>query len=185
MTCSIRKLSKKYFALKDQQKGSIAVEASLLIPVIFLILFGTVQIIALFYDLSIVSNAATEAARQGSLSSTSPLNNQGIASVVTSYFSTNTPIYFTSANTPTTVVQICNASTSGSTFTITPGSCTTLNQSSAQTACPATRATPPAANLLIVTVNYTFSGLFGKVSKINPILWDGKVLSSTAQFVCG
>ena len=158
------------------QIGSVAIEAAMVLPVMLLMTFGGIQLSAMYYDYQLISGASTEAARQGALSSSSPLNNQGIAAVVTSFIAANPLITFGNATAAVTSVSLCTVSASGSTFTV--SSCSVLAQTSALTACPATRLTPPAGNLLQVTVTYGFQGPYKSVS------WANKTLTSTTQFMC-
>jgi Flp pilus assembly protein TadG len=158
------------------QIGSVAIEAAMVLPVLLLMTFGGIQLSAMYYDYQLVNAAATEAARQGVLSSASPLNNQGIAAVATSYLNANPLITFGNSATATVSVSLCTVNASGSTFTV--SACSVLAQTSAQTACPATRLTPPAGNLLQVTVSYNFQGPYKAVT------WANKTLSATTQFMC-
>ena len=57
------------------QIGSVAIEAAMVLPVLLLMTFGGIQLSAMYYDYILISSASTEAARQGILSSSSPLNN--------------------------------------------------------------------------------------------------------------
>lgn len=158
------------------QIGSVAVEAAMILPVLMLLSFGGIQLSAMYYDYQIITAAGVEAARQGILSSASPLNNQGIAAVASSYLTANPLITFGNTTSPAVSVTLCTVNATGSTFTV--SSCNVLSQSTATAACPATRLTPPAGNLLQVTVSYDFKGPYKAVS------WANKTLSSTTQFMC-
>lgn len=158
------------------QIGSVAVEAAMIIPVLMLLSFGGIQISAMYYDYQLIASAAVEAARQGILSSSSPLNNQGVAAVAASYLTSNPLITFGNSTAPVVSVSLCTVSATGSSFTV--SACNVLSQSTPTVACPATRLTPPAGNLLQVTVSYDFKGPYKAVS------WANKTLSSTTQFMC-
>lgn len=178
------------YALKFiRERGVAAIEAALVMPIVLLMIFGGIQVSAMYYDYLLVNSAATEAARQAVLASSTPLNSAGIASVALNYLTTSPVISFGSSNLPSVSVGYIPYTSSGSVITL---GATTMKAnaittstlatyaSSAQAAdiCPATRVTPPNGTLALVTVSYSFQGPYQSVS------WANKTLSSSIQFVC-
>jgi Flp pilus assembly protein TadG len=73
------------------ERGASAVEFAILLPVLMLILFGTIEFGMVMYSREILTNASREGARAGIVQQTPKLNQGQIEAVVTNYL-TNTGI---------------------------------------------------------------------------------------------
>lgn len=177
-------------ALLIGEKAVMAIEAALLLPVLLLMVFGGIQMTGMYYDYMLISSAATEAARQGMLSSTTPMTAAGMGAVATSYL-TNSPLitFGGTANTAwTSTVYLCKATTTTTTFSVadTSSNCTTGQNAKLGTstlACPASNdpnrlTNYPNGALLKVNVSYQFVGFWKNIPGSN------NNLSYTAQFMC-
>ena len=69
---------------KDQ-KGAVMIEFAFLAPLLFLILFGIVEISLLFYNKAVITNASREGARAGIVFSETRLTDDEIEAVVKNY----------------------------------------------------------------------------------------------------
>lgn len=88
---------------RKNQKGVAAVEFALLLPLLLLILFGTIEFSLALYDKAIITNASREAARAGVvLSNPKPTVTQ-IQAVATNYLQ-NYLITLSGTATPTVTV---------------------------------------------------------------------------------
>ena len=153
------------------ERGAAAVEFAIILPVLLLVMFGIIEFGTLMYDQIMVTNAAREGARWGSVQSVSlahpvSCSDPGIAAIqgsgscsgsgsnsdacmVSSNYAANTLISYQGSNSSPTVNVTCNTLGSGS------------NSGAA----------------IEVTVNYTFQGLgFGLLSAFQ----GSNNLSSTA-----
>ena len=74
--------------IKDQ-KGASAVEFAILLPVLILILFGTVEFGLLLYNQQVITNASREGARAGIVAQTPRVSEEEIETVVLNYCGTN------------------------------------------------------------------------------------------------
>ncbi len=144
--------------MKARERGAAAVEFAIILPVLLLVMFGIVEFGTLMYDQIMVTNAAREGARWGSVQSASlahPVScsdpsisiiqgsgscsgtGSGDACLVASSYAANSLISYQGNNNSPTVTVACNTIGSG------------INQGAA----------------IEVTVNYTFKGLgFGLFS---------------------
>lgn len=89
--------------MKKKQQGLAAVELSLVLPVIFLIIFVVIEFSIALYDKAIITNASREAARAGIVLKTPKLTTAQIQSIANNYLGTNL-ITFGSAVTPVVTV---------------------------------------------------------------------------------
>ena len=71
------------------QKGASAVEFALLLPVLILILFGTIEFGLLLYNQQVITNASREGARAGIVAQTPRVSESEIETVVLNYCGTN------------------------------------------------------------------------------------------------
>lgn len=167
--------------LIGNESGVAAIEAAIIMPAMFALIFGGMQASFMVYDYILITNAAAEGARQGSLSSSSPLNSTGIANVVQQFLTSSPPVNFgtgTLTTYLTTSVSTCVVNTSGSSMTYTNNpNCTIV--AAGGTACPATRLTAPAGTLLQVSVTYVFNAFWNKAAT-----WSTKTIGTTAQYLC-
>lgn len=171
-------------------RASVAIETALLLPVLMLMVFGGIQMIGMYYDYMLISSAATEAARQGMLSSTSPMTAATMGSVANSYLTNSPLITFggTSASGWTARVYLCKATVTSTTFSVadTGTNCTTGQDAKLTTstlACPASNdpnrlTNYPNGALLKVNVSYNFVGFWKSIPG------STNTLSYTAQFMC-
>ena len=72
-----------------EQKGASAVEFAILLPVLILILFGTVEFGLLLYNQQVITNASREGARAGIVAQTPRVTKEQIETVVLNYCGTN------------------------------------------------------------------------------------------------
>ena len=184
------RLTLKVKALLICERATVAIETALLLPVLLLMVFGGIQMTGMYYDYMLISSAATEAARQGMLSSTSPMTAATMGSIANSYL-TNSPLitFGGTANTGwTSTVYLCKATTTATTFSVADASanCTTGQNAKLGTstlACPASNdpnrlTNYPNGALLKVKVSYQFVGFWKNIPGSN------NDLTYTAQFMC-
>lgn len=67
------------------QRGAGAIEFAIVLPVLVLLLFGTIEFGLLLYNQQVITNASREGARAGIVSQSPRVTPQAIAGVVTSY----------------------------------------------------------------------------------------------------
>ncbi|MGO4366632.1 TadE/TadG family type IV pilus assembly protein [Pseudomonas sp. PAB10] len=89
--------------MKKKQQGLAAVELSLVLPVLFLIIFVIIEFSIALYDKAIITNASREAARAGIVLKTPKLTTAQIQNVANNYLGANL-ITFGSAVTPVVTV---------------------------------------------------------------------------------
>lgn len=89
--------------MKKKQQGLAAVELSLVLPVLFLIIFVIIEFSIALYDKAIITNASREAARAGIVLKTPKLTTAQIQSIANNYLGTNL-ITFGSAVTPVVTI---------------------------------------------------------------------------------
>jgi Flp pilus assembly protein TadG len=92
------------------QNGVAAIEFAIILPLLVLLLFGTVEFGLLLYNQQVITNASREGARAGIVAQSPRLPDAQIAAVVTSYCGGNL-ITFGSPTTPNSVIT-----RTGSTF---------------------------------------------------------------------
>ena len=93
-----------------EQKGASAVEFAILLPVLILILFGTVEFGLLLYNQQVITNASREGARAGIVAQTPRVIDTEIETVVLNYCGTKLVTFGAS------VSPSVNVSRSGSMF---------------------------------------------------------------------
>ncbi|QWD89942.1 TadE/TadG family type IV pilus assembly protein [Polynucleobacter sp. MWH-Braz-FAM2G] len=187
-----KNIASNKYALIICEKATIAIETALLLPVLLLMVFGGIQMTGMYYDYMLISSAATEAARQGMLSSTtSTMTAYTMGTIVNSYLTNSPLITFggTASNLWTARVYVCKATITNNVFSTTAdtsAACTTGEDAkltaSTTVKCPlndANRATNyPNGALLKVNVSYQFVGFWKNIPG------STNNLSYTAQMMC-
>jgi Flp pilus assembly protein TadG len=84
---------------RERQKGVVVVEFALLLPVLLLIVFGTIEMGVLLYDKAVVTNASREGARSGVVLKSPKPSATDIQNVVLNY--TSSYLLFGTQNPPT------------------------------------------------------------------------------------
>ncbi len=102
------------------RRGQSAVELALVMPLLFVVLFGAIEFGTAMYDKAVVTNASREGARAAIVGTTPRLSNAGIDAVVQNYAANNL-FNFKQSNTVTTTVNptLVASRTSGTTVTVT------------------------------------------------------------------
>ncbi len=77
-------MMKKMLNIKGQ-RGTAAIEFAIVLPVLVLLLFGTIEFGLLLYNQQVITNASREGARFGIVAQSPRQTPQAIAGVVTSY----------------------------------------------------------------------------------------------------
>ncbi len=90
------------------QRGAAAIEFAIVLPVLVLLLFGTIEFGLLLYNQQVITNASREGARAGIVAQSPRVTPQAIASVVTSYCGGN-------------LITFGDAAAAGPNVTVTPG----------------------------------------------------------------
>lgn len=67
------------------QKGAAVIEFAIVLPVLVLLLFGTIEFGLLLYNQQVITNASREGARAGIVAQTPRVTPQAISGVVTNY----------------------------------------------------------------------------------------------------
>lgn len=84
------------------QKGASAIEFAIILPVLVLLLFGTIEFSLLLYNQQVITNASREGARAGIVAQSPRVSDAEISTIVTSYGGGNL-ITFGAANVPISV----------------------------------------------------------------------------------
>ena len=131
------------------ESGSAAVEFALVLPLLLLVLFGTIEFGILMYDQSVITNAAREGARWGAVQSiglTHPISctDPGISTI-----QGGNPATCSGSGSGTACLV---ASNYGSQYLITFGTSTSSNPS-------VTVSCGPTTSTINVKVNYSYQGL--------------------------
>ena len=71
----------------ENQKGAVAVEFAIVLPVLVTLLFGIIEFSILLYDKAVITNASREGARAGIVFDDPRLDETGIEAVVETYCS--------------------------------------------------------------------------------------------------
>ena len=99
------------------EKGIVAIEFALVLPVLIMLVFGIVEFSLLLYDKQVITNASREGARRGIISQSPRVSDGEIISVINTYCSTYL-ISFGAVSPPT--ISIVRAGTSfGNNLTVT------------------------------------------------------------------
>jgi Flp pilus assembly protein TadG len=86
------------------QKGAAALEFAIVLPLLLLLLFGTIELSICLYDKAMITNASREGARAGIVySHPNPVSDPEIMNVVNTYCATHL-ISFAPGSSPTTVI---------------------------------------------------------------------------------
>jgi len=116
-------MSKLTDFFKKNNSGVAAVEFALILPLLLWVLFGIINYGILLYDQAVITNAAREGARWGSINTTTTINCTGTATgsadpcqVANSYTNANLITFGSSTSSSTTA---SGAGTSGNTVTVT------------------------------------------------------------------
>ena len=177
----------------QEEYGVVAVEAAIILPILFMAIFFFSQIAFVFNNNSQLNIAAAQAARQGTIYSASRPTNANIANIANAYLS-NRLVSFAAGTTATctngvagtsatnnagvcTTVYSCSYTLGSSTLPTIPGTCST------SAACPTVSYSGGNATLITVVVSYVFTGIFKNTSKINPVNLTG-TYSVQASEVC-
>ncbi len=131
------------------QSGSAAVEFALVLPLLLLILFGTIEFGILMYDQSVITNAAREGARWGAVQSIALTHPISCSDPGVSAIQGGNPAVCSGNGTGTACLVASKYSTQ---YLITFGTPTSSNPS-------VTVSCGPSTATINVTVSYTFKGL--------------------------
>lgn len=108
---------------RRSESGVAAVEFALILPVLMMIVYGIINYGILLYDQAVITNAAREGARWGSINTSAAISCSGSATgtadpcqVANSYTQANLITFGSSANSTTTAT---GSGTSGTTVTVT------------------------------------------------------------------
>jgi Flp pilus assembly protein TadG len=86
------------------QSGAAAVEFAIILPVLILLVFGTIEFGLLLYNQQVITNASREGARAGIVSQSPRVSDTQISAVITGYCGGNL-VTFGSPNVPTVDIQ--------------------------------------------------------------------------------
>ncbi|WP_223502738.1 TadE/TadG family type IV pilus assembly protein [Pseudomonas sp. BF-R-24] len=103
--------------MRKKQQGLAAIELSLVLPVLFLILFLTMEFSIALYNKAIITNASREAARAGIVLKSPKLTTAQIQSVANNYLGSYL-ITFGSSVTPAVSVTQANGGLFGTSLTV-------------------------------------------------------------------
>ena len=132
-----------------KESGIAAVEFALVLPLLLLVLFGTIEFGILMYDQSVITNAAREGARWGAVKSIALSHPISCADPNVSVIQGGSPATCSGTGTGTACYVASNYSTQ---YLITFGTATPGNPTVTVSCGPST----PTIN---VTVSYTYQGL--------------------------
>jgi Flp pilus assembly protein TadG len=88
----------------NNQKGAAAVEFAFVLPILMVLVFGTIEFGVLFYNKAMITNASREGARSGIVFAPTRPTDTDISSVVDTYCATSL-ITFGTASSPATTVS--------------------------------------------------------------------------------
>ena len=103
--------------LPRANRGSAAIEFAILLPFLIMILVGIIDVNLIFYNDSILTNAARAGARAGTVLQVPPLTPTQIASITTTYAQNNL-VTGGAATLPTVTVTQSNGTTPGSSLQV-------------------------------------------------------------------
>jgi Flp pilus assembly protein TadG len=69
----------------DNQRGAAVIEFALILPILLLLLVGTIDASLAFYDKAVITNASREGARAGIVARSPPLTDAQIQQIVQNY----------------------------------------------------------------------------------------------------
>lgn len=172
-------------------RGVVAVEAALILPVIILLAFSVIQASTYFYNLNLLTNAAMEAARVGSLYTTPRASVQEIINSACSFLGT-TANGTTGCNAGSQLINYAGSSPQVG-VVITPDTLSTTGVESAGTAysgsgigsslpCPTSAYSGASTGtIVVVTLSFTFNGIGGGTGS-----WGvfNQAISATSKMTC-
>jgi Flp pilus assembly protein TadG len=82
----------------SRQGGASAIEFALILPLLVLVLFGSVELSLLLYNKQVITNASREGARAGIVARSPRLTADDIADIAGTYCGSNLVTFGTSAN---------------------------------------------------------------------------------------
>ena len=100
------------------QQGAAAVEMALLLPVLILLVFGTIEFGLFMYNQQVLTNASREGARAGIVLQVPPVTEGDIKQIVSDYASGRLITFGSGGNAPSTIVSLAGT-TFGSEVTVT------------------------------------------------------------------
>lgn len=103
---TMRRIGRRAVGLKQRsaQKGAAVVEFALILPLLLLLLIGTIDMSLALYDKSVITNASREGARAGIVARNPKLSDADIRQVVLGY--TNGALIHFGASKPPPVVNV-------------------------------------------------------------------------------
>lgn len=167
------KLYKNPIKFLQEEYGVAAIEAAIILPLLFMVVFFIAQISFIFYDQSQMNIAASQAARQATVYSTSRPTNSDIKNIASAYLNGRLVTFASTPATPTVTVYSCP-------YTLGATSLPALSGCSAG-ACPTASYSGGNAMLITVVVQYPFTGLFKNTSQINPFNLTGTYTVSASE----
>jgi len=198
---------KSYFRpFLGNECGSIAVEAALILPVMILLAFGTIQASTYLYNKNLLTNASIEAARVGALYTSPRATVQEIANAACSFLGTTATtsisgagvincnaggnlINYTGSSPAINMVVVSDTintsgvEATGTTQTTVSGTAWATGQTPVSgVPCPSNSYNGSATGyIVVVTLTSTFNGLSGGVNS-----WGlfNKSVSATSKMVC-
>lgn len=172
------KFFKKPVKFLQEESGVVAIEAAILLPILFMVVFFTSQISIVFYNQYQMNIAANQAARQGTIYSSSRPTNATIASLASAYLTGRLITFSPTPGTINVTAYSCPYTLGSNTFpdpTIGGSGC------SSSTACPASSYSSGNPTVIMVYVTYAFTGLFKNATQINPVNLTGTYTANASQ----
>lgn len=108
--------TRRKHAMKKQSKGGAAIEFALVLPLLLLIIFSTIEFSMALYDKAVITNAAREAARAGVVVRTTRLTEDQIKEIAENYWAGRLVSF--GSSTPTATVNN-SGGVSGANLTVT------------------------------------------------------------------
>ncbi len=139
---------KRRIQIFHRENGSVAVEFALVLPLLLLILFGTIEFGVMMYDQAIITNAAREGARWGAVQSVSLSHPISCSDPGISTIQGGSPASCSGTGSGNACLV---ASNYGASALITFGNATSTN--------PSVSVTCGSGGTISVTVNYSYQGL--------------------------
>lgn len=95
----------KILDANNSEKGASAVEFALVLPLLLILLFGTIEFGLLMYDKAVLTNACREGARFGIISASPRMTSAQITTVINNYCGTNLITFGAAATAPVVSVS--------------------------------------------------------------------------------